>query len=151
MHSNRSQNTHVPSSAEATTPFSPSRGKDCALKTNLITRSPAAPSTQSKNPKISKSPKKPTKSVIYYPQQNVLPSQDRPAPPQQTNAQPPANPTTQTPKKRKPHDLDRPRSTWIDRTRHSAPQPPDNRRESGVCVSRRELARTGNRLQKRKN
>ena len=101
--------------------------------------------------RIPKSPKKPTISVIYYPQQNVHPSQNHPAPPQQTNAHPPPNPTTQTQKKRKPHDLDRPRSTWIDLTRHSALQPPGDRRESGVCVSRSELARTGNRLQKRKN
>ena len=36
-------------------------------------------------------------------------------------------------------------------TRHPAPQPPADRLESGVCESRGEVARTGNRLRKRKN
>ena len=136
MHPNRSQNTRVPSSAEATTPLSPSPSKESSLKTSLITRSPAAPSTKSK-----KSPNRAKKlliSVIYYPQQNVLPSQHHPTAPQQANAQPPASPTTQTPKKRKPHDLDPPRSTWIDLTRHLPSRHdtlPPNRQMTGVSLA----------------
>ena len=69
--------------------------------------------TQSENPQIA--PKTHQFRDIIPLSHHTHPSQNRPAPPQQTNAHPPANPTTQTPKKKK---TTRPGSTWIDLTRH---------------------------------